>query len=217
MAISTSGYELLDPFVQIWNSIVLYLPGILAALAVIIVGYFVGVLLGYLVTKIIEKTKIDHWMHEKKMVDAIGGLHLSRVAGQLVKWWVFVAFLTPAANIIYLDELADILTSVALWVPHLIAGIVIMLAGLLFADFLANSASHAKKLRGIQAISTLIKILTIIFFAGIALREIGFRIFLAEMTILMITGGVILIFVIGFGIGMIKPAEEIIRSWLKKL
>ena len=88
---------------------------------------------------------------------------------------------------------------------------------MIIADYLAEIINKAKKIKGIETISMLVRIIVIIFFLDIALREIGINIILAETSLLMLLGGVILVFVIGFGIGLIRPAEEIIRKLLKKL
>ena len=48
--ITQLGQSLIDPFVVFWNSFMVNLPSIIAALVVLVLGYFVGVLMG-LVTK----------------------------------------------------------------------------------------------------------------------------------------------------------------------
>ena len=211
------GQNALDPFVILWNSLVENLPGIIAAILLLIFGYIVSSFIGLITKWIIKKTRIDDWLEKTGRSDAIGNMHVSEITGKLVKWWVFILFLTTAANVGQLEQLASIFTSIFLWAPHLIAGIIIMIAGLIFADFLADSVTEAKKLKHIKSISVLIRIVTIIFFAEIALREIGINLVLAETKLLMLIGGSILILVIGFGVGLIKHAEESIRDWKKKL
>ncbi len=211
------GQGLIDPFAIFWNSLMLNVPGLIAAIVIIIFGYFVGVFVGFVVKHAVERVKIDDWLKKTGRSDAIGGVSVAVVSAKLVKWWIFIAFLAPAAGVIQLRDLADMITSFALWAPHLIAGVVIVIAGLIFADFLADSVSHAKRLRGIKAVSGLVRIVTIVFFADIALREIGFNIVLASTTVLMLIGGFIMIFVIGFGIALIKPAQGIIKDILRKM
>lgn len=215
--ITQLGTELIDPLVVLGNSLIVNLPGIIAALLIIILGYIVGSVVGLVVRKIVEKVKVDEWLKKSGRNDSIGEVKLSKISGKLIKWWIFLIFLTPAANAIQLERLSSILTQFALWAPHLIAGIVIIIAGLIFADFLADSAAQAKRLKGIKSISVIIRVVTIIFFADIALREIGINITFAETIFLMIIGGIILVLVIGLGIGLIKPAQEIISNFVKKL
>ena len=211
------GQEFANPVLILWNSIVSILPGIVFAVLTIVLGYIVGTFVGWVVKHALQKSKVDDWLVRIGRANSLGGLHISNVSGQLIKWWIIVAFLAPAANWLELGQLSTILERVALWAPNLIASIVIVLAGLIVADFFADAASHAKKLKGIRAISSVIKVVTIIFFVEIALRQIGISIVLAETTILIIIGGIVLALAIGFGLGLRNEAEGIIKDWRKSL
>ena len=218
MDFSQIGKTLADPFVVFWNSLVLYLPGIIGAIILLIFGYFIASLIGLIVRKIINKTKLDEYLIKVKFErpEVLGGVRFSNIASKLIKWWVFVLFLTPAAGFLKFEKLADTITKVALWAPHLIVAILLIVVGLIAAEFLANIATSAKKFKSTKIISRIIKIVTILFFANMALSEIGVNIVLAETTFLMIIGGFIAIFVIGFGVGLIKPARDLIEDWIKK-
>jgi len=211
------GQEFANPVLILWNSIVSILPGIVFAVLTIVLGYIVGAFVGWVVKHTLQKSKVDDWIVKIGRADSLGGLHVSNVCGQLIKWWIIVAFLAPAANWLELGQLSTILERVALWAPNLIAGVVIILAGLLVSDFFADSVAHAKKLKGIRAISSFVRIFTLIFFADIALRQIGISIVLAETAILIIIGGIVLALAIGFGLGLRKEAEGIIKDWRKSL
>lgn len=211
----------LTPLDALFKSVIINIPGIIAALIIILAGYIIGILIGFLVGKIVEKFKVDKWIESTGRIDALGGLTLSGIVARLVKWWVFIAFLIPAAGQLKVPELSSSLIKLAEWVPQLILGIVIMIIGLLFADFLADAAAQAKKLKGIRAVSSLIRVATIIFFANIALRQIGIEIQFAENVLLIIIGGIVLSLAlaigIGFGFGLKKHADGIIKDLRKNL
>jgi hypothetical protein len=211
------GQSLANPFVTFWNSLVFYLPGVVAALVIIVLGYWLGLIAGTIVKQLIKKFRIDRWVSRTGRGDALGGLQVSTLSGQLVKWWIFVVFLAPAADMVKLDQLSELLQAIALWAPNLIVAIILMIGGLIFADFLADSAASAKKLKGIKAVSTVIRIVIIIFFADVALRQVGIRIVLAELTILIIVSGIVLALAIGFGLGLKEEARDIIKGWRRKL
>jgi hypothetical protein len=211
------GQEFANPLLTLWNSLVSILPGILFAVLTLILGYIIGSISGWIVKHILQRSKLDDWLIKIGRADSLGGLQVSNVSGQLIKWWVIVAFLSPAANWLELGQLSAIIEKIALWAPNLIAGIVIVLLGLVVADFFADSAANAKKLKGIRTISSVIRVVTIIFFVEISLRQIGINIVLAEKTILIIIGGIVLALAIGFGLGLRKEAESIIRDLRKNL
>ena len=87
-----------DPITALWKSFIMYLPGLLGALAMLIIGYAIGHLIGIIVTKILDAIKLDNWIKKLTKSNAIAGLTISKLAGELVKWWIFIAFLASAAN-----------------------------------------------------------------------------------------------------------------------
>jgi len=209
-----------EPFLDFGYTFLGYLPGLVYAFFVLLIGYIIGGLVGIIIKKGLERTKLEKWLEKTGRLDALGGLHPPKLIGTLARWWVFIAFLVPAANLIKLEALASLLNGLAQWLPHLLAGIVIMIVGLLVADFAADSISAAKKLKGIRIISPFVRVLLIIYFLTIALQEIGVRVVLAETTLLLIIGGIVLAFAlalgIGFGFGLRKHAEKIIGNLEKR-
>ncbi len=212
---------ILDPAVNLWNSVVSYLPGLLAALLTIVIGYFIGLFVGLVVRKGLEHTKLQKWLVKTGRADSLGGLDAPYILGALVKWWIFIAFLSPAASLINLGELSMMLNSVASWLPHLLAAVIIMIVGMVLADFAEDKVLKAKKVKGIKLIGSIVKIVIIIFFLSIALKEIGIQIALAETTLLIILSGIVLALSlaigIGFGLGIRKHADKIMSKMLKKL
>ena len=195
--------------------------GFIVALVILIVGYFIGAFIGHIVKKGVEKTKLEKWLEKTGRIDSLSGIEPPRLIGSLVKWWVFSLALFLAADYIELLTVSEFLKNVAAWIPQLLAGILIIIAGLVIADSAADSTSKAKKLKGIKLISPIVRVLIIIYFLTIALDVIGIRVVLAETTLLILVGGIVLALAlaigIGFGFGFRKQAEKIIVNIEKKL
>ena len=196
--------------------------GIITAIAIIIIGYFIGAIIGFVVKKGVEKTKIEKWIEKTGRLDALGGMEPPALVGALVKWWVFsIVLFISADSIIGLETVSNFLRDVAGWIPQLLIGIVILIAGLIIADFAADSISKAKKFKGIKLISPLVRILIIIYFLTIALEVIGLKVVLAQTTLLILVAGIVLALSlaigIGFGFAFRKTAEKLLTNLEKKL
>ena len=217
--LTTTGEAIADPLIRIWNSLVDTLPGIVAAIIIIAVGYIIAGVLGWLVQKGLSKTKLDEKIEESGRGDAIGHLQLSTFFGQVVRWYVFVAFLIPAASLLQLGHLSELLTSLVLWLPSLIAASIIVVFGLLAADYVADKIKHMRN-KWIHAGSMVVRILIIFFILDIALKEIGINVSIAENTFLILLGGVVLAAALavglGFGLGGMKKESEKIMHKLKR-
>jgi hypothetical protein len=86
----------INPLVHIWNNIIAYLPGLMGAIIVSIVGYFIGLIVGNLVKHALVKARLDKWISEKGYSHSLLNIKLSKLIGQLIKWGIFISFLVQS-------------------------------------------------------------------------------------------------------------------------
>lgn len=218
-----TGVAFVDPLIEVWNGFVRVLPGIIAAIIILIIGYFIALLLGYVVKKMLVKAGLDSWMRKARLDDSIGHLNLSSLAATITKWYVFIVFLIPASAAITIradNTLGTLLSKLAMWLPKLIIALILVLFGLIAADYIYDRMMRAR-MKGIGLASAIVKWIILIFIALIALKQIGVNISLAESTILIIITAIALAFAlaigIGFGFGFKEEAKNIIKDIKKKI
>jgi len=132
ISLEETSQALINPLVNLWNSFVKIIPGIIGALIVLIVGYTIGWIVGFVVKKVLHKAKLDQLvMKDAAVKKIVGEFELSSLLGLIIKWYIFVLFLTPAASLVNLSSLSDFLIMAALWIPSLIAAILVALIGLI--------------------------------------------------------------------------------------
>ena len=218
--ILATGQALLSPLTNLWNGFVDVLPGILAAIIILIIGYFVALALGYIIKKILIKAGLDSWMRKAHLDDAIGHINLSSLAAIITKWYVFILFLIPAAEAINTIQLGGLLAKLAIWLPNLVVALIIMLFGLVAADYIYDKMMRAR-MKGIALVSTIVKWVIVIFIALIALNQIGVNVAIAENVVLILVGAIAVALAlaigIGFGFGFKDEASNIIKSIKKKI
>ncbi len=216
----TTGGALIDPLVVLWNSIVLVVPGVLKALLILIVGYIVGWAFGLLTHKFIDSLKVDKQLKKAGYAHSIGFLSVASLLGGIVKWYIVSLFLAEAADELTISTLARLLQDLAMWVPSLLAAIIIMLGGLVLADFAADRLLHAKR-RGVKLVSSLVRWFIIVFVGLIALENIGIRVDLATNAVLLLVAGIAAGLAIAIGLGFghaLKPeAASIVKKAKKRL
>jgi len=209
--LSDTGEAITNPLINLWNSLVDVLPGIVAAIIVIIIGYIISGAIGWVVRSALQKTKLDEKIEESGRGDSIGHLQLSSFFGKVIKWYVFIAFLVPAAEMLQLGTLSDLLRELVLWLPQLIAAAIIVVFGLIAADFVADKI-HDMKGKWVHGVSLFVRLLIIFFIVDIALKEVGIAVEIAESTFLILLGGVVLAgslaFGLGFGLGGLKTESS---------
>lgn len=196
------------------------LPGIVAAIVLLSFGYFLGLLLGTGLQKLLEMTKVCEVLIRKaKIKHFMGEPQLTHFFGTILKWYIFILFLSPAADFIQLRSLSFFLENVALWVPRLIVAILITLFGLLFAEYVAIHI-RAIRAKGTTAIAHLTRVVILTFTAILALEQIGVNVSFASNVVLIVVGGVMLALAlavgIGFGMALKDEAKGIIRAVKRK-
>ncbi|MBW3019051.1 hypothetical protein KY329_02615 [Candidatus Woesearchaeota archaeon] len=209
-----------NPLLAIWQGIVQSVPGIVAAILILIFGYIIAVLLGRLVSAILVKINADKWLlHKTNLKKLFGDFKLSRFLALITKWYVFVLFLPPAAEVIRLQSLAVFLIDVAKWIPNVILGVIIAFVGILAADYVAHMITETKA-KAAGVLGLIAKIVILVFTALIVFNQIGIKIQVAETSFLIVIAGIMLglalMFGIGFGLAMKEEAKASIKKIKKK-
>lgn len=211
------GDAVANPFIVLWNSFMNTAPGVLAAIVVILLGFVVAHLVYALLVKLFEKAKLDKWLVEKtRLHKTIGDMKISHLLAVMMRWFIFVLFLPPAATLLKLDMLSVFLLDVAYWIPKLIIAVVILIGGLIVANYVAEKM-HETKAKSIGIFAEIAKFIIIIAVAIMALDQIGVNVRLAENSFLIILAGIMLALAIAFGLGMKEEAGDIVKRLKKRL
>jgi hypothetical protein len=125
---------------NLWWGVVNYLPNLIGAFVVLIVGLIVAAGLAALVEKILEGVRLDTLLEKvglKPIFERAGlKLRAAYFFGKLVYWFVIVAFLLAVADSLQLYALSQFLSAIMNYLPNVIAAVLIMLAALVLAHFL---------------------------------------------------------------------------------
>src|SRR3989344_7364551 len=212
-----TGAAIREPFRVMVDGFVNVVPSVVAALFIILLGYLLGWFLGHVVRKVIERTGVvRHLIKKLDLQREVGNWNFSELAALLVKWYVFVIFLNPAAQVVELPELAAFFSAVALWLPNVILAVIIALAGFVVAEYLQKKIQQVKnKKKSLLAASA--KVLTIIFTVIIALRQIGVAVDIAETGFLIVLAGIMLGLALAFGFALRDDAKELIKDLRERL
>lgn len=220
-AIGQTGATLLNPIFTLWNAFLNILPGIIWAIILLLFGYILAAVLGHALKLALEKFGIDSWVKKAKLTKAVGTTHVSGVLGEILKWYVFLIFLGAAVDKLELGTLSVLLEKLVLWLPNVIAAILVMLVGLFLAYFIEMKVVEKSSMKGIKLAASTLRWVIIIIAVIIALGQIGIEVNLLENAILLIIGalavGFALAFGISFGLGFKKEAEDIVKDVKRNL
>jgi|SRR3989344_3058254 len=203
-AVTATGSLILNPLISLWAGFINILPGIVAAIIILIIGYFVALGLGHLVRMILEKAGLNSYMERHKMASVVGHIRASHVFGEIVKWYVFIIFLQAAVDLLNLGTLSTVLNEFVLWLPNVIVAAVVIIFGIGLAHYVSLKVEEHTEMKGTRFLSRLLKIVIIFMVVMVSLSQIGVEVGLIENTFLILIGALAIGIAIALGIGLGK-------------
>ncbi len=139
---------LLEMLTQMLEDIIAFLPSLIAAILIILIGYGVGVVIGKAVNRLIERMGIERSFDKSSTGRAFrsAGLDLSSFVGGITTAFIVVLSIILAIQVLNIGgTLGDYLLSVASYLPRLLGGILVIVLGTVLVDFLASLVGNTLK------------------------------------------------------------------------
>lgn len=197
-----------EPAVETLAIIFKYIPYILAALIIIIIGWILARFVGNIVTRLIEASGLD-----AKLAKLTGlnneKLALSNVIGKTVEVVLIIFFVVESLSTLQLGVLTKVGTAIIAYMPYLLAAVLIFA----IAFFLANMASNALKKADHPTGAMAAKWAIYIVAAFMILNQLGIASTLVDSAFILIVAAVAVAFAISFGVG----GREFAKNTLARL
>lgn len=212
------------PLLELWQSIIAYLPNFIGSVIVFVLGILLAVVLRSVVEQVIRLLHIDELakrLEIKSQFERIGiHLHIGRLLGWIVKWFFIIVALIAATDILGWDQLTAYLQKIVLFIPNVIIAVIILLSGILLANFvqgIVKSAVEAAKLSSAGFLSGMAKWSILIFSFMAALVQLQIA---PDLIRVLFTGLVFMIALAGglaFGLGGRDQAERLLARLRKDI
>jgi Conserved TM helix len=205
---------------DLYSKTLTYLPNLVAAIIVVIIGWLLAIFLSKLVYRILEAIKIDHLANQlglKNLSEKTGRkLSLTALGAWIVKWFFFLASFIAAADILGLQQVSTFLYQDVLgYAGYVIAAMAILLLGILAANFFQGLVVATVKASGLhngQSLGTMTKWAILVFTVIAALSQLQIAtaflqdLFRAIVAMLAIAGG------LAFGLGGRDHAKKVLDN-----
>jgi len=204
----------------LWTGFISFLPSLLGAIIVFIIGWLIAALLGRLAAQIINVLRLDQVLAKmgfKRSLEKAGlKLDAGRFIGDLVKWFFIIVFLMAATDILNLSQVTDFLQQVLLYIPQLIVAVLILLAAVLIANFLQKVVRASVEAAGLGSagfLAGLTKWAIMIFAFLAALLQLG----IVPTLIQTLFTGLVAALVISFGLAFGLAGKDAAMQTIDKL
>jgi hypothetical protein len=214
----------LQALLDVWQVFLSFIPKLIGAIIVFVVGWFVAVGVGKLVAGILSRLKLNKLFEKAGWREALEKAELkvypSEFVGAIFKWILVIVFLLVAVEILGLSQFAVVLNKLVGWLPNLVVAIAILVVSVILADILDKVIRASVQKIGVKYVGALGAICrwAIYIFAGLAtLVQLGVAKTLINTLITAFLGMVALAMGLAFGLGGKDAAAHIIEDLRKKI
>ncbi|MFC1612973.1 hypothetical protein ACFL23_01440 [Patescibacteria group bacterium] len=210
-------------FQNLWIKGINFSPNVISAIIVLIIGLIVAKILSRFVTQTLRYLYLDKAADSlgiKEKMQKIGiKIDISKIAGLVVKWFFIIVFLVAAADILRFTQITDFLNKVLLYIPNVIIAVVILMLGIIFANFIygmVKASVHVTQLGAAEFIASVAKWAILIFTVMAVLVQLRIA---AELVETLFKGFVAMIAIAGgisFGLGGKEKAKKAIDKLMEK-
>ena len=156
-----------------------YLPAVLGAVVLLLVGWGVAWLLRYTTAKLTEKT-VDRLARTRPMDTRVQQPSsygaAPTIASRIVFWVVMLFFVFAASEVLELEVVSSLLSAVTGYLPRLFAGLLMLFLGLWLAEVTRAVIKRSSKSMGIEQgdiLGRLGQILVLLIVFSVAAGQIG--------------------------------------------
>jgi hypothetical protein len=209
-----------DAFV---TKIAVFLPNLFFAIAIILIGWVVCNLVKRIVIRILKLCQFDVLADRAGIRRALerGGIKqsASEIVGLLVFWFLFLIAIVTTLETLNLSGATDTLHTIYLYIPKIVAALVVLILGLYFANFLETVTRTSCANAGLAqaaSIGRAVYIGTTIFVVAGIFEILDIASEIVIWAFILVFGAVCLALALAFGLGGRDVAARHLEKWLEQ-
>jgi hypothetical protein len=216
-----------EPVRQMLTKILAYLPILLGALVILIVGWIIAKAIRRAIDWLLKMVRFDTLADKAGISEILrkGNLKISarEVVSGIVYWLIIIMVLVMTVDALGLPKASDVLASLFAYVPNVIAALLVLVVAMFLASFVSGivrTAAGNANLPKPEIFASISRWAIIIFAATVSLEQLGIASLLVTTTFNIILGGICLALALAFGLGgkdvAAKYLEELRKRRLKE-
>ncbi|MGA2916760.1 MAG: hypothetical protein ABSE89_12110 [Sedimentisphaerales bacterium] len=214
---------IVEPVTKMLTRIMAYLPVLLGALVILIVGWIVAKAIERLVNWLLKTVRFDTLADKAGISEILmkGDLKSSarEVVSRIVYWLVIIMVLVMTVDALGLPKTSDILETLFAYVPKVISALLVLIVAMFLASFVSGivrTAAGNANLPKPEILAGISRWAILIFAVTIALEQLGIAPLLVATTFNIILGGIVLALALAFGLGGKDAAAKYLEELKQK-
>ena len=211
---------IMESFATAIGTMIEWIPAIIAALIILLIGWFAGKFAGKIIGTIVDKIGLGAAMDKTMFGDVVksSGMTTAKFFDVLVRWFIYIIFIMAAINVLGIALLIDFMNKLVLYIPHLIAGLLLLIVGLILVDFLMDWIGTQLKTREVASgdlIATILRALFSLLIITLALDQMLIDTSIIYTFLEPLAWGLGIGLAVAIGIAVGWGSKEIVADYLK--
>ncbi len=214
---------LVSTLTKLINQFVDFVPRLIFASFILLIGYLVAKGLAIVTKKLLERVgfdKIGDKLNEISIVKQLQtDIKLSQIVSKVLYYFIMLGFITDATKTLGVGAITSLVEKLVNFVPQLIVAAIMLQIGILVSETIKNAVVSICKSFNVPS-AKLIGTIAFSFFLVItiisALGQAGVNTELLESSFNLLIGGIILAFAVGYGLASKDILANILSSFYNK-
>jgi hypothetical protein len=209
-----------DPLMRFLQRFETLLPVLLAITVVLVAGLILAWLAEALLRWGLRWAGFDRIAQRPRVSDSLRRAGLrhqpSELVGQLLRWLIVIFTLLGALSIMSAEATDVVLAAMVTYLPRLVAGLLLVVVGFAVSTFAGRSVliwSVNARVQGARWLAGAVRLLVGLFFAALALENLGFGRDIALVVLAILLGGGVFAAALAYGLA----GKELARQSLQRM
>lgn len=206
-----------------WTQVVAFLPKLVAAVVLLIVGWIVAKLVRRGAVQVFKILRVDTIAEKSGIEDFLvkGGVGLTAatILATLIYWFVMLVVFLAVLNSLGLEVAAGLFDKIVLYIPNVLVAVVVLLFGMLFAKLVQGvSQTYLTNVgaTGAELMGTIAYYAILIFVVSVALEQLAIGGLVLVSAFQIAFGALCLALALAFGIGGRDWAASLLEKVWKR-
>ena len=192
--------QVLEPVEELARNVILFLPNLIAAIVILIIGWILGRILGRVVAGVLDRIGVDDALRKTSVGQQIerSTMNISRLFDLIVRWFIYLIAILTAVSVLQIPALTTAVAAIVAYIPNVIAFLIILIAGFILIDWLIDflqNMGETQQIQGFGLIAMLLRAFLYFVVAILALQQLMLDLSIIYVFVVPIAWGV------GIGIG----------------
>lgn len=216
MVLQTWGDVIVVSLQQSWAAVANFVPLLIGALVIFVIGWIVASALGKLVAEVVKALRVDTLLAQLDIEKTLerGGIRLNSglFIGALVKWFLIIVFLLAAVNILGLSQVSGFLQQVLFYIPNVVVAALILVIAVKVAEVVERAVRSSVDAAGMRGalVGVMARWAIWVFAVVAALLQLGVATVLLQTVVTGLVAMLALAFGLAFGLGGKDAASSFI-------